>query len=341
MSMTKSDDKGVQSVGLDIGTYSIKLAAAKDARDKKILIALIEKKISPEADLDEKTNVIREMFKEMGFYPSEVNLSMFGPDAIVRFVNFPKMSRAQLEDALGYEAEKYIPFNINEVIMDVAISDSIRKTEQMRVILAAAKKSAVEGLMKICKNLNLEIGIIDVDPFAMFNAFLTGRSVQTDETCALFNFGHSRTDILVADGKEPVFIRQIPIAGKEISLAIAREEAIEFDAAEEHKVSRTEENSKKVLQATFSVLDRLIKEIQLSFSYFESRQGKKIGEIYCSGGMIEQDGVLEYLNEKLCVQIKKWDPLDTVEISEDIFRNDANSPVSQFAVCMGLVLRQA
>jgi len=335
----KSDDNGGRSVGLDIGTYSIKLAAVKDARDKKILIALNEKKISPKADFDEKTSVIREMFKEVGFYPSEVNLSIFGPDVIVRFVNFPKMSRAQLEDALGYEAEKYIPFNMNEVITDVAIPDSARETEQMRVILAAAKKNAVEELMKICKNLNLEIGIIDMDPFAMFNAFLEASSVQTDQTHALFNFGHSRTDVLIASGKEPVFIRQIPIAGKDISLAIARDEEIGSDAAPERKLSSPEEKSNKVLQATFSVLESLIKEIQLSFSYFESRQGKKIGEIYCSGGMIEQEGVFGYLNEKLNVQIKKWDPLDAVEISEDIFRSDANSPVSQFAVCIGLVLR--
>lgn len=336
----KSDDNGVRSVGLDIGAYSIKLAVFALERDKKTLIALKEKKISSGADLDEKTNVIREMFKEIDLHPNEVNLSIFGPEAIVRFVNFPKMSRGQLEDALGYEAEKYIPFNINEVIMDVAILDPIPETEQMRVILAASKKNAVEELMKVCKNLNLEIGVIDMDPFAMFNAFLEVNSVQTGGTLALLNFGHSRTDILVADGKEPMFIRQIPIGGKDVSEAIARELAIEFDAAEKCKLNRTEEDSEKVLRATFSVLESLIKEIQLSFGYFESRQGKKIGEIYCSGGMIGQEGVLGYLNEKLNVEMKKWNPTEAAAISEDVFRNGADTSVSQFAVCMGLALRQ-
>ncbi|MBL7072281.1 MAG: type IV pilus assembly protein PilM [Candidatus Omnitrophica bacterium] len=338
--MMNSDDNGVRSVGLDIGTYSIKLAAFALRADKKTLIALNEKKISSRANLDEKTNVIREMFKETDLHPNEVNLSIFGPEAIVRFVNFPKMSRAQLEDALGYEAEKYIPFNMNEVIMDVAILDPIRETEQMRVILAAAKKNAVEELIKICKNLNLEIGVVDMDPFAMFNAFLEVNSVQTGPTFALLNFGHSRTDILVADGKEPVFIRQIPIGGKDISEAIARDVAIEFDAAEKCKSSKTEENSEKILKATFSVLDRLIKEIQLSFGYFENRQRKKIGEIYCSGGMIAQEGVLGYLNEKLNVEIKKWDPTEAAAKSADVFRNGTDTSVPQFAVCMGLALRQ-
>jgi len=338
--MIKSDSNRLRSVGLDIGTYSIKLVVLEDPRDKKTLIALNEKRISPEADFDEKTNAIREMFKEMDFHPNEVNLSIFGPEAIVRFVNFPKMSRGQLEDALEYEAEKYIPFNLNEVIMDVIILDVVRETEQMSVILAAAKKNAVESLMKVCKDLNIKIGIVDMDPFAMFNAFLDADPDQTDQTRALLNFGHSRTDILVANEKKPVFIRQIPIGGKDISEAIGRDLSIESREAEKCKLSRSEEGEEKALKAAFSVVDRLIKEIQLSFSYFESRQEKKIGEIYCSGGAIEREGILEYLNEKLNVEIKKWNPIETVKISENIFRKDVNSSVSQFAVSIGLALRQ-
>jgi len=338
--MMKSSDKGGEVAGLDIGTYSIKVAVLKNILGVKTLTVLSEKKISPESDLNEKTNIIKKMFEELNFRPREVNLSISGPGVVVRFVNFPKMSRQELENALVYETEKYIPFNINEVVTDFVISEGVSETGQMRVILAAAKKNSIEDLIKVCGDLGLTIGIIDTDPFAVFNAFWEGKPSLEEKTYALINFGHSRSDLLVSTGKEPSFIRQIQFAGKNIAEAISRDLSIRPEEAEKYKLDPVSEESERVLRSTCSVLDDLVKEIQLSFSYFENRQGKNISEVYCSGGMIEQEGVFEYLNKNLKVQMKKWNPMENLAIAEHLSPEYVSSAASRFAVCAGLALRK-
>jgi len=338
--MAKIGDKNGESVGIDIGAYSIKIVALKDAAEKKFLSAYNIKKIPHGMGVSEIEPLVKEALEEIDLSPSQINLSISGPDVIVRFVNFPKMSREQLDDALVYEAEKYIPFNISEVVTDFIFLGDATEPGQMQVILAAAKRPAIENLTKIFENLKISVGIMDTDPFAMFNAFTAVKSSLEKKPYTLFNFGHSRTDILISFAEVPSFIRQVQIGGKNITDAICRDLSVEQDAAEEFKLGIDGEKKEQVMKATIPVLDELSREIQHSFSYFETRHDEGRGDIYCSGGMIEQAGVVEYLNEKLKIQMKKWNPLEGVEFSEDLAREDVNSVASQLAVCTGLALRK-
>ncbi|MFH1394940.1 MAG: type IV pilus assembly protein PilM [Candidatus Omnitrophota bacterium] len=337
--MVKTGDKNRNSVGIDIGSYSIKIIAIDKISENNILTAYNIKTISPDVQAQQIEMLIKESLEEIDLHPDKINLSVSGPDVIVRFINFPKMKREQLEEALTYEAEKYIPFNLSEVVTDFIILGDAQEPGQMKVILAAAKKSSVMQKVKMIEHLGMTVEVMDTDPFALFNAFFTANPSLEKKCFALFDFGHSQTDMLISDGKDPCFIRQIQIGGRNISETLIKELSLTPKQSEECKLGLSDIDSESIMRSTVSVLDNLIKELQLSFTYFENRQNKKIDEIYCCGGMIEQQGVFDYLNDNLGIQMKKWNPLNNIGFSENLSQEDLNSVASQLAVSVGLALR--
>ena len=334
-----SHRSGVKTVGLDIGTYSIKATVLDIISGEKTLKEYTILTLPAEAKTAQKEKFINDVFQEMEIKPDTVNLSISGPEVIVRFIDLPTMSKEQLENALVFEAEKYIPFDVNEVILDSIILGEGAESGQMKVLLAAAKKELVEELVKITEEMGISINCIDIDPFAMFNSYMSTLESPPEDSSAFLILGNSTTDILISSGAQPCFMRQIQIAGKDITEAISESCSVSFDKAEEIKKDPDGENKEKVLQATSSVLDDLVRELQLSFGYFENRYNKNIQHIMASGGMIYQEGVLPALSDKLGMEVKKWDPLKDIKLDDSISKQDIDTVSSLLAVSLGLSLR--
>jgi len=333
--------KTKESVGLDIGSYSVKVVSIVKESGHNILSAYNLKQIPFEAAKtpSQIAKSVKEAMDEMDIHPSEVNLSVSGSNMIVRFISLPKMSKDQLENAMSFEAEKYIPFSADEVIMDFLILDDA-EGGQMNVLLAAAKRDFVQSQLGLLEKLGMGINVIDIDAFAVFNAYTFSNKFPADKGTAFLDLGFSQTSVLISTGTIPRFMRLIQIGGKDIIETIAADMSIPQEQAEEMKLKGGEKNGEKVRQVTTAVLDELVKELQLSFGYFENKYGKGVGSIYCSGGMIYQPGTIEYLQEKLGAQLEVWSPLKGLDISESLSREALDPLASQLAVSIGLGLRE-
>ncbi len=337
--MVKIGSASEKSVGLDIGSYSIKAVSLEKSSDGKTLSAFSIKNIPPDAKSYETQRFIEEALKEIGFHPEEINLSISGPDVIVRFIDLPKMTKEQLANALAFEAEKYIPFSIKEVVLDSIILGDAEEAGRMKVLLAAAKREPIAHLVKMFEGMDIIVNIMDIASFAMFNVFLESNTFAEDKGNVLLDLGHSETDILISIGEMPCFMRQVQIGGKDVIKAICRNMSIPIEKANEYILGHEGGNKEAVKQAAASILDDLIKEVQLSFGYFENRYNKGISDIYCSGGMVRQEGVLDHLGERLATEVKKWDPLKGLKISENISAEKIKPVSCQLAVGIGLALR--
>ena len=333
-------NKKEETVGIDIGSYSIKLISiSKESAENTVNAYNIKRLPIEEKKEDAKAAIVKEALEEIGLSPERVNLSISGPDVIVRFIDLPNMSRDQLKSALVFEADKYIPFNIKEVVLDFIILGDAAESGRMRVLLAAAKRSLVDSRVKMVEQLGMGIDVLDIGPFAMFNAFNAANPSQEDKGNAFLDLGHSQTDVLISSGSDPCFMRQIQIGGKDITGAICRELSVTKDKADEYKRGMKKNDKAALKNITELVLDDLVNEMQLSFGYFENRYNNRITDIYCSGGVTYQEGVIEYLSERLGVEVKLWNPMKGVETADVISREDLDSVASQLAVCMGLALR--
>lgn len=339
--MIQFRSKKKETVGLDIGAHSVKMVSLEKSSEANTVKAYNIKDIPFGAETAEKRILIEEVFSELDIHPETVNLSISGADVIVRFITLPKMTKEQLEGALVFEAEKYIPFNINEVVIDSVILGDASDPGQMNVLLAAAKREAVESLLRMVSNLGMSVDIIDTNHFAMFNAFIKSKQSLRGKGTVLLDFGHTETQVLIAVGDIPCFTRQVQIGGRDMIKAMCENLSILPKEFEKYKmaVGNDEEKNANMIQAAEKVLDDLITEIQLSFGYFENRHEEAISDIYCSGGMVYQKGFLELLNKKLGVPVKTWNALDSMKISENLSIQDINSVSSRLVVCIGLALR--
>lgn len=328
-------------IGLDIGSYSIKIASLARSKGEKILTAYNIKKIPPGENSSKLAGHIREVLDEVDLHPDSVNMAISGPDVIVRFITLPKMNRDQLKDALVFEAEKYIPFNINEVVLDFIILADAPEAGQMRVLLAAAKREPVEGIIKMAEGAGISLNVMDIGSFAMFNAFMEANPTLEEKGNAFLDFGHSQTNVLVAIGTLPCFMRQVQIGGKDIGSSAKAAPVPEESPAEKTGVliGGPSDAGDRGTQVDTASLDELVKEIRLSFGYFENRHNRAVEGIYCSGGMTYNVKAIEYLSARIGIQVKKWDPIKGMKISEDLSKEDIDSVSSQFAVSIGLALR--
>ncbi|MGB3081711.1 MAG: type IV pilus assembly protein PilM [Candidatus Omnitrophota bacterium] len=336
--MIKFGQKFKESVGLDIGTYSIKVISIKKEKESNILTGYNIKNVPPDAKSTDTERLVQEAFDEIDLHPDEVNLAISGPSVIVRFVDMPRMNKDQLESALGYEAEKYIPFNINEVVIDFLILGDAEEAGQMRVLIAAAKRDLVESRVNLLDKMGIDVGVMDIVSFAIFNAFLASGPVE-EKGNAFFDFGHSESNVLISIGSQPCFMRQIQIGGKDIAKAISKDMGVPLEKAEELKVNADEVSRERVRQSSFTILEEIMREMQLSFGYFENRYNTSVSNLYCSGGMLFQEGVMEYFETKSGLKVERWNPAKGLSVAENLSLEVIDSVSPQLAVSIGLALR--
>ncbi|MFQ5952368.1 MAG: type IV pilus assembly protein PilM [Candidatus Omnitrophota bacterium] len=328
-----------ETVGLDIGSYSIKVVSLKKENEVSILTGYNVKNIPLDAKSSDTERLIREALEEIDLHPTEVNLGISGPNVIVRFVDLPKMNKDQLSSALSFEAEKYIPFNINEVVMDFIILGDAAEAGQMRVLIAAAKRELIDSRVSLLDNLGIGVDVMDIDSFSNFNAFVASNPDIEEKGNAFLEFGHSESNVLISIGKDPCFMRQIQIGGRDIAKAISKDMGISVEKAEDLKLHADQISGERVRQSSFTVLEEIMKEMQLSFGYFENRYNTAVSNIFCSGGMIFQEGVMEYFETKTELNVQKWSPIKGVEVAEVLSRQDIDLVGSQLSVSIGLALR--
>lgn len=340
--MKHKKDSKKSHLGVDIGAHSIKILESTQ-ESNKILISKFLVKEMPHAATDSPDllyNSLKSASDEGGFSSREVRISLSGPDVTVRFINMPQMTEKDLKNSLKFEADKYIPFNIDEVIIDSHIIGRLSDEKgQMRVLLTAAKKDVINKRMEIFKKLDYEVTLIDLDDFSIYNAFIAAqKNVDNEKSIALMNVGHKFTNVFVYKGNEPYFTRDIQVGGCEIYKNIAKQ----FNVSEEESYKLMEEQGEKEIEIheiVKSVFSNLVSEIRLSFGYYENQYGRSIEQIYISGGMIGFKGLIEYFEENLGTKPCLWDPTSNFIIGRNIEKDKFEKVKHLFAVASGLIVR--
>ena len=320
-----------KNAGIDIGSSAIKLIELEDKRGH---LELAKCATSPISDNDLKS-ALKNLLSLAKLSSKRVNVSLSGPSVIVRYIDMPPMREDELRSSIRFEAEKYIPFNIKDSIVDCVVLNKTAKGVQ-KVLLVAAKKSEVDDLIALFKEVGLEIGTIDIDSLAVLNSFHNAHPDE-DFTYALINMGSRFTNMNIVAGGNVCFTRDMLWGGRDIANRIKDAMRIDLKEAEALK-QKPGEKREEVVKIVTPVLEKFASQVRMSFDYFESQFGKNVERLYLSGGTSYLFNIVDFLKDNLETNTLMWNPFGRISVldsTEEVKRCPAI-----FAVAIGLALRQ-
>ena len=160
------------------------------------------------------TDTVRSLVESAGIKKMGVVAAVGGHDVIVKKIPMDRMAEADAREVIRWEAEQHVPFDMESVQLDFQILDPDAQGAQMSVLLVAAKRELIENRMGLLSDAGLTPAVIDVDAFALHNAFERNYPEAMQGLVALINIGHETTNLdLLSDGA-PVLVRDIPFGSR-------------------------------------------------------------------------------------------------------------------------------
>jgi type IV pilus assembly protein PilM len=343
-------------VGLDVGSSSIKaVELSMKSRGKNFdLTHLGVAQVPPEAIVQGAflnssaiTEAIREAVENAKIKTSNVAAAVCGHSVIVKKVSLPQMTRDELDEQIRWEAEQYIPFDVNEVNLDFQILEASDGEGQMDVLLVAAKKDLIDDYVQVVREAGLTPVAVDVAGFAIENAFEANYDTTLDDVIALVNIGAQVVNINIISGGVPCFTRDITTAGNQYTEEIQKALSISFEEAERIKLGGQGTDSQEVVpqeveQAMQSVTETVIGEISRSLDFYAATTAEsRINKVYLSGGSAKVSGLVTAFHERTGLEVETLNPLTRMLPSDRFDQEYLDEVSATLSVGVGLALREA
>jgi type IV pilus assembly protein PilM len=340
-------------VGLDLGSSAVKAIELKPVGKTYKVVAFGSEPIPPDSIVDGAiidgaavVAAVRRLFESRHIKTKNVAASLSGNAVIVKKISLPIMTEAELAESIYWEAEQYIPFDIQDVNLDYQILDSKDAAGKatMDVLLVAAKNEKIADYTGVIAQAGRTAVVVDVDAFALQNAYEVNYGVDDASVVVLLNAGASATNINILSGEQSVFTRDISIGGNAYTEALQKELNLSFEQADQlkrgHEVNGiTYEDARPVLRA---VTENVMLEIQKTFDFFRATAASdRINRIVISGGASRAEGFAEMLAERFEAPVEAFDPFKKITFDAARFQVDVAEVAATAAVAVGLALRRA
>ena len=339
-------------VGLDIGSSSVKLVELKEKRGGEYHLQRVGlEQLSPEAIVDGSimdsslvVEAIARLAEESGVRSTNFATSLSGHSVIIKKIQVPAMSEDELAESIQWEAEQYVPFDINDVRLDYRVIDDGSGTGSMEVLLVAVKQEKVNDYVSVISQAGMSPVVVDVDAFAVQNAYEVNYDLDPHEVVALVNMGAGVTTINILARGSSVFWRDISTGGNQFTEALQREYSLSFEHAERLKRGEPVQGcspaeARAVLEA---VATETAAEIQKTFDFFAATAAEdRVGRLMLSGGCALTPNLREVLEDRFGVPVELMDPLRRVRYKDADFDSAWLQAVApMLSVAVGLAFRK-
>jgi type IV pilus assembly protein PilM len=336
-------------LGLDIGSSQTKIVELSAGKNKKLLNFGISK-VLPDAivegeiiDREAVLDSIRTLIETKGFSTKDVVLGIAGRDVIIKRITMDRMSEADTREQIKWEAEQYVPFDINEVTLDFDVVNPNFGENQQEVILVAAKNELINNMTSLLKDLNLTPIIIDTTAFSIQHVYEHNYEVVPDEIVCLMHLGAGMTVINVIKGGSSLSARDVYYGVNAYISKLQKEVGFNYeDAANAAKGTVPVGVSPDSIQGVFeSFVSDLGTHIERSLQFLSTVTGEeKVSRMYLSGGGSSIPNLLDYLKRRFGIPIEILNPFKNIVYDPNIFvpmGADVTGPI--LAQAIGLALR--
>lgn len=344
-------------ITVDLGTSTIKFAEFGLGRGGTLTLlrmGVAELGLDPNKEEDRAkfiTPTLAKLFKENGVKGAEVLLSISGQSVFMRFVKLPPVDAAQISQVVAFEAQQNVPFPIEVVTWDYQMMPNRSSGSEAEAVIVAIKKEILEAEVAAVEKVGVKIKQVDIAPFALLNAFRYNEP-QTDECSLIIDMGARSTNLVFVE-KSTFWIRNVPIAGNQISQSICNEMQEPFTAAETLKKGKgfvslggvyadpDDADAARISKLVRATMTRLHVDINRSVAYYRTTlNGSAPKRVYLTGGSSQLPYLDLFIADKLSLPVTYFNPLRNVNLSKSLNTAQLQQNHCYMAELVGLALRE-
>jgi type IV pilus assembly protein PilM len=340
-------------VGLDIGSSGVKAVVLRRGRGGWSLVAAGEAPL-PEGSLQDGaaaeptavSETVSQLLDSLRLRRARIVAALSGHAVIVKRLSLPTMSQAELNEAIPWEAEQYIPFDLSEVQLDYQVVGTSAESAKnsLDVLLVAAKKDRIDDRTAIIAQTGRRPVVLDIEAFALANAYQMNYPERSDALTALIHVGRGVTIVCLLEKGEPVFTRDISIGGQIHLESIIRElgpSGVDELAAKRilHGQFPSEMSPDQVASVLRDASAQLVLEVRKTVDFYRATAPvEKLTRVVLSGGAYQAVGLVDLLASEFGAPVDVFDPFRRVTRPSKAIGAEAAGPA--YAVAVGLAMRQ-
>ena len=339
-------------IGVDIGLSSIKIAQIDKRKNGNYKLidyvsidvpegALIEDEIHNQ---DQILEALKEAINEIGVENSDCCIGLSGPSTFARRLQLAGGTDEELKDQVMWEAEQYIPFNIDDSVLAHHIFGR-NEGGGMDVLVVAAKNEIVETFKDIVEKVNLKVKVIDLDSLAMINVFevISHQKLKKDCSYIIMDIGAQNTNLVIYKNSRIIFVKEMDIGGLMITEEIQRQMGVNYSEAEDLKTNIDENGNlpEEVLDIIDEVLENFFAEVKKTIDfYLTSSSDESLTSCYITGGGALVPGLIEGLEALLAMDVNVINIFDKIDYDKkNIDEVDLEEIAYRGVVAFGLAMR--
>tara|TARA_Y100001936_G_scaffold250381_1_gene303032 strand:- start:2693 stop:3826 length:1134 start_codon:yes stop_codon:yes gene_type:complete len=364
-------------VAVDLGSHSIKVVQLKETMGRNFELVNIGIMPLEEGSIvggfikepDQVSKALSRLIKAEKIKTNFVVASVSGGDVFIKKIKIPQISEKQLSERITEEAERHIPFAINEVALDFQVLDPVsdniihEKLDKqidsyeenpaieseysdehlLEVLLVAVHREIINERTEVLLQAGLKPAIIDLDVFALMNAASLTNDLSAMGSIALIDLGDSFTHLNILKNGSICYAEDIPLGGRYYSTKLMSEYRIPFKQTHKIKGGHLPEGIKKeeALALIVQGYKNILEEIHKSFEKFSTISNSKVERILLSGGGCLIHGIDDFIGNFFKIPVEFLNPMQGVKINSKIFDQEVITALAGLStVAIGLATRR-
>ncbi|MEX2178817.1 MAG: type IV pilus assembly protein PilM [Gemmatimonadaceae bacterium] len=336
------------TVGLDIGSGLIKVAVIDHSRKQPELTKVAIQPLVQDAIVEGEVmdpgvvaEAIQAALSAAGVKSKKVVAAVGGRDVIIKPIQIERVKEQQARELMRWEAEQHVPFDMESVELDFQILDPDDDGLEMKVLLVAAKRELVEARMRVLTDAGLEPVLVDVDAFALHNAFELNYPDAMQGMVALLNIGHDVTNINILEDGVPILTRDLTLGTRHIRESLQRERGLGVEESE--ALLRSFDRSPHVDAVLETRGEEFAVGIERAVAFLASntRNGAAVSAVYTCGGGARIPGLTVTLAARLRLAVELANPLASLTVRDGALADYVTDEIAPLLMLpIGLALRQ-
>jgi type IV pilus assembly protein PilM len=327
------------TVGLDIGSGLIKVAVIDHSKKSPELVRVTVTPLLADAIVEGEVmdpgivaDAIQSALSAAGVTSKAVVTAVGGRDVIIKKIQIERVKEQQARELMRWEAEQHVPFDMESVELDFQILDPDGDGLEMSVLLVAAKRELIESKTRMLTDAGLEPAIVDVEAFALHNAFEVNHPDAMNGVVGLLNIGHDVTNINILDDGVPLLTRDLTVGARRFREDLQRERGL--SAAEAQALLQGYDRSPH--------LDSVIVGVERAAAFLaQNARAKQMRAIYTCGGGSRIPGLNEMLAKRLRLTVQQANPLANLSVRDGALESLVTDEIAPLLMLpIGLALRQ-